>query len=407
MRQVLRSAASTRTAAAVTGPFLRLAAVLALAICKPAYADIDVADPPGQMVDVGGYRLHIDCRGEGSPTVVMDAGLGGLSLEWLPVQQPLSLRGRVCSYDRAGNGWSDPGPQPRTASVIVDELHTLLANAAVPGPYVLVGHSFGGYTAQLFAERYPALTAGIVLIDSSHPDQVARFLAPPLSMNTAPGKDVAGVMLVSSAPVLPAHLPAELRRPSMMLMSQHKTLTTAAQEFLYFRDSGEEVQKSGKLPPVPLLVITRGIAERDAKDPRASMIESLWLKLQDELAAMSPHSAHLVANHSGHHIHLDQPELVADAIGMVRNLARHQSASVHGPGLALAAADATSPTINGATWRSDTLHSVLARHPLVDLRELLAAGRSPPASAGSLAWMGTPADSRAVALQNVSFRQTY
>jgi pimeloyl-ACP methyl ester carboxylesterase len=377
---------------------------LTFSFCAPACADdINVENPPGQMVDVGGYRLHIDCRGEGSPTVVMDAGLGGLSLEWLPVQQPLSRQGRVCSYDRAGNGWSDPGPQPRTVAVIVEELHALLVNAAVPGPYVLVGHSFGGYTAQLFAERYPALIAGIVLIDSSHPGQVARFQAPPLRMNTAPGKDVAGIMLVSNAPVLPAHLPAELRRPVLMLMSQHKALVTAAQEFLYFRDSGKQVRENGRLPPVPLVVITRGIAERSARDPRAPMIESLWLQLQDELAARSPRAVHLIATHSGHHVHLDQPELVTSAIGMVRDLARRQAVLSYG--LALAATDTSLPAINGATWRSDTLHFVSGGYPLVYLRGLLAERRSQSANAGP--WMGVQGYSSAATVQQVSYGGMY
>ena len=402
MRRTPASAITTRAALAARG-FL-LPVVLAFTFCASAYADdIDVENPPGQMVDVGGYRLHIDCRGEGSPTVVMDAGLGGLSLEWLPVQLPLSLHGRVCGYDRAGNGWSDPGPQPRTAAVIVEELHTLLTNAGISGPYVLVGHSFGGYTAQLFAERYPELTAGIVLIDSSHPGQVARFLAPPLRMNTAPGKDVAGIVLAGGAPLPPAHMPPELRLPSLMLMSQHKALVTAAQEFLYFRDSGEQVRKSGSLPPVPLVVITRGIAERSARDPRAPMIESLWLQLQDELAARSPRAVHLIATHSGHHIHLDQPELVAGAIGMVRDLARRQATL--SLGLVLAATDTSLPAITGATWRSDTLHFTLDRHPLMYLRGLLAERRSQSANAGS--WMGIPGYSRAATVQQVSYGGMY
>ncbi|HTT08686.1 MAG TPA: alpha/beta hydrolase [Gammaproteobacteria bacterium] len=376
---------------------------LAFSLCTASRADdIDVENPPGQMVDVGGYRLHIDCRGEGSPTVVMDAGLGGVSLEWLPVQQPLSRHGRVCSYDRAGNGWSDPGPQPRTAAVIVEELHTLLSNAGVPGPYVLVGHSFGGYTAQLFAERYPKLTAGIVLIDSSHPAQVARFLAPPLRMNTAPGKDVAGIVLAGGVPLPPAHMPAELRLPTLMLMSQHKALVTAAQEFLYFRDSGEEVRKSGRLPPVPLVVITRGIAERSAKDPRAPMIESLWLQLQDELAARSPRAVHLIATQSGHHIHLDQPGLVAGAIGMVRDLARRQA--MLSLGLALAVTDTSLPAITGVTWRSDTLHTAPDGFSLANLRGLLAERRSQSANAGP--WLGVE-HPHAVAMQPVSYDGMY
>jgi alpha/beta hydrolase fold len=111
--------------------------------------------PPGQLVDVGGERLHIDCVGEGSPTVVLESGLGGSSLDWRLVQPELGKTTRVCAYDRAGMGWSDPSPQPRTPRQIADELHTLLTHAGIAGPYVLVGHSLGGKNVRLFALTHP------------------------------------------------------------------------------------------------------------------------------------------------------------------------------------------------------------------------------------------------------------
>ena len=106
---------------------------------------------PGRLVDVGGYRLHIYCAGEGMPSIIFDSGVGGFSLEWTRVQKVLARRTRVCTYDRAGYGWSDLGPLPRTSERITRELHTLLEKAGVAGPYILAGHSFGGYNAQLFA----------------------------------------------------------------------------------------------------------------------------------------------------------------------------------------------------------------------------------------------------------------
>src|SRR5918997_1815757 len=128
--------------------------------------------PPGQMVDVGGYRLHINCIGTGSPTVVIDAGHGGWSASWSSWVQPEAARTtRVCTYDRAGMGWSEPGPLPRTAKHFAQELHTLLHTAGVPGPYVLAGHSLGGLPVRVFAHAYAAEVAGVVLIDSMHPRQ--------------------------------------------------------------------------------------------------------------------------------------------------------------------------------------------------------------------------------------------
>jgi pimeloyl-ACP methyl ester carboxylesterase len=117
---------------------------------------------------VGYYRLHIHCVGEGSPTVVLDAGLGGFSLDWSLVQPELAATTRVCAYDRAGYGWSDPSPQSRTPGQIVEELHTLLLNAGIEGPYMLVGHSAAGKHVRLYADRYPHDVVGMVLVDARH-----------------------------------------------------------------------------------------------------------------------------------------------------------------------------------------------------------------------------------------------
>ena len=127
------------------------------------------------MVDVGGYQLHIDCQGNGSPTVVMEAGLTEPSLMWSLVQPQVSTGTRVCVYDRAGLGWSDASPKPRTAEVMVEELHTLLQNANVAAPYVMVGHSTGGMLVRLYAHSYPAEVVGMVQVDAQHEDQFTRL----------------------------------------------------------------------------------------------------------------------------------------------------------------------------------------------------------------------------------------
>ena len=127
--------------------------------------------PPGEMVDVGGYSMHLYCTGEGgAPTVVMDSGAGGSMLDWQLVQPEVARFARVCTYDRGGAGWSEPGAQPRTSQQFVEELHTLLGNAGVQGPYVLVGHSLGGTNMQLYASQYSDEVAGMVLVDSALED---------------------------------------------------------------------------------------------------------------------------------------------------------------------------------------------------------------------------------------------
>jgi pimeloyl-ACP methyl ester carboxylesterase len=121
---------------------------------------------PGQLVDIGGHRLHLSCLGEGSPTVILDAGLGGTSRDWVLVQARLSAQTRVCAYDRAGMGRGEAGPGPRSPARFADELHRLLTNAGIPGPYVLVVHSLSGKSARLFAAAHPEDVAGMVLVDT-------------------------------------------------------------------------------------------------------------------------------------------------------------------------------------------------------------------------------------------------
>jgi pimeloyl-ACP methyl ester carboxylesterase len=159
-----------------------LAVIILLPLSGAVYQAVATAldkrsyPPPGQLVDVGGYRLHLYCTGEtrdGRPTVVLETGLGGFatSPDWAWVQPEVAKTTRVCAYDRAGLGWSDPGPGPRDAHHIAAELHTLLQNAHTPGPYVLVGWSYGGLYVRAYANQYRGEVSGLVLIDSTSPEQ--------------------------------------------------------------------------------------------------------------------------------------------------------------------------------------------------------------------------------------------
>ena len=175
---------------------------LILAIAGAIYEKISEArdrrfNPmPGRLFDVGGYKMHIDCVGEGSPTVILESGLGDTYVSWRKVQPQIAQFSRVCSYDRAGLGYSESTSRPRTSKVMAQELHSLLQAAAVAPPYVLVGHSMGGFTVRLYASLYRNEVAGMVLVDASHPDQENRF--PPelknMGRHMAAGGGVSGIL---------------------------------------------------------------------------------------------------------------------------------------------------------------------------------------------------------------------
>ena len=279
-------------------------------------AALDPTRPPGRIVDIGSHRLHIWCKGNNLPTVVIDSGVGGFSLEWSVIQANLSTELRVCTYDRAGYGWSDAGPTPRSTDRIVNELQQLLTLAEVPNPYLLVGHSFGGYTAQYFAKIYPQVTAGIVLVDSSHPNQFADF--PILTPTIEPTN---GHRKFFSRARLPDNFPERQRDVALLLMRTAKAISTHRMELLYLQRSGALVAKSGALPDIPVQVLTRGrrVWPDSAEGDRR---EQAWRRLQKELAGLNDHGEQRVATSSGHYIHLDQPRLVEDAI---RTVARQVS----------------------------------------------------------------------------------
>ena len=166
---------STRALAVVLFSAFLLACVGACYQLIGAHIDKIRNPPPGNLVDAGGFRMHIYCVGRGTPTVILDSGLSDSWLSWHKVQPLVAEFTRVCSYDRAGLGWSDSSPKPRTSKVFVQELHTLLQNAKVAPPYVLVGHSMGGYDVRLFTSLYPSEVAGMVLVDATHPDLFDRL----------------------------------------------------------------------------------------------------------------------------------------------------------------------------------------------------------------------------------------
>lgn len=310
--------------------------VATLLLGAKAKADLIAKYPPlGQVVDVGGYRLHIYCQGKGSPTVIMEAGLGEPSLMWALVQPQVSTTTRVCVYDRAGLGWSDPSPKPRTATIMVDELHALLQNADIQGPYIMVGHSTGGMLVRLYAHSYPSEVIGMVLVDAQHEDQFER-LSPTIQQNlkamfaqdnqalplirtlvsTGIGALVPAIGALADNPQLPS--PARETFSALALSDpRYIEAKTAEQDAIF--DSLAQVRAAHitSLGIIPLIVLYRGIADAPIPGMTTDEHQQWWVALQTELGTLSPQSKLIVAAKSGHHIQLDQPELVIDAIEQV------------------------------------------------------------------------------------------
>jgi len=293
--------------------------------------------PPGQRVDVGGYRLHLQTVGSGLPTVVLDAGLSDCSVNWCRILPEVAKFTRVCAYDRAGLGWSDAGPRPRSSEQIVRELHTLLTQAGIPGPYVLVGHSFGGYNVRLFAQEYPGAVAGLVLLDSAHEDQAARMPASlkrlqaqwPQALraqNPWTSFGIVRLFYTSSNPKLPGS-----QQPiDRALRSRSGYIATVLSECETFEQSAAQLKNAGPLPQVPLGVLTAGDLGKNpppAIPPEDwTQWKAHWAQMQAELASRCSNSIHLILTNSTHLIQLDQPDAVVEVIRNVVTRARAQSA---------------------------------------------------------------------------------
>jgi len=297
--------------------------------------------PPGKLVDLGGFRLHLHCTGAGSPSIVLDAALGASSLSWSLVQPELATLSRVCSYDRAGFGWSDAGPMPRTAGRIADELRTLLDRGGVPPPFLLVGHSFGGLVVQIFAQRFRSDTAGMVLVDPAHAEdwvrpapkeqvlidrgvRLCRYgviaarigLARLVTVLVRSGRLTIARGLVKAAsrgalskqdeailaPVW--KLPPDVRAPLANVWSKPRFFQALGSQIGSISVSAAQVLEatSGGFGDLPLITIS----STNPGDYR--------VRQQDALAARSTRGRHIKASNSGHWIPLDQPEVVIDAV---------------------------------------------------------------------------------------------
>jgi pimeloyl-ACP methyl ester carboxylesterase len=275
------------------------------------------ASRPGATYEVDGHRMHMDCVGNGSQTIVLDAGLGDDGLIWGGVQPVLAKSTRVCSYDRAGFGLSDALPGPRDADHIAAELHGLLAAAGIDGPIVLMGHSIAGIYIRDYATKYPADVAGLIFVDGSTPlqDQNPAFkalerkgrgvwLEKPLmeaAVNTGiprwfgfcsrqyPGFDARAAKLFSEDQCNPK-------------------IAAVDDEMASFDQSGEETVHSGPYGELPILIFSQDPTRHVSAMPID--LAKAWEQMQKDLMKLSAHSRRIIAKGSGHAIHLERPDLI-------------------------------------------------------------------------------------------------
>lgn len=277
-------------------------AVLVLASIGATYANLasagDRADvaAPGRLYDVAGRRMHLDCRGQGAPTVVLSNGLGGVSAAWARITGPLAATTRVCAYDRAGQGWSEEAAHPRDGIESAEDLHQLLAAAGEYGPFVLAGHSTGGTYAMTYAEQYPEEVAGLVLLDSASPQQFAKMPAYPAQYATVLRRGLALMPTLTrlglgQVPV-PSHLPAVAAAKVAAITSTPKYYRNQRDEVSVIPTVFAQAQALTTFGQRPLAVLTASANSAETKG---------WIGAQDQLASLSSNSVHrtVTSTHEG------------------------------------------------------------------------------------------------------------
>lgn len=275
------------------------------------------ADDQRVQVDVGGYHLVLHQAGKGWPTVLLEAGAGLASDTWDAVWAPLVGLTHVVRYDRAGLGASEAAPAAQTYRDMVAALDALLHRADIAGPYLLVGHSLGGLLVRVFAEQYPTEVMGLVLIDAVHPQQNQRAL------------EVMPLERADESPDL-----ARLRRNLQVIRDPATTTLDDDPNRVNWYASEVQAQALGALDDLPLAVLTQGQAPTfppdvpgDFADYIAHAYHPMFLELQADLARLSSRSRHVIAEHSGHMIHQDEPELVVESIRAVVEAVRRGKAA--------------------------------------------------------------------------------
>jgi pimeloyl-ACP methyl ester carboxylesterase len=294
----------------------------------------------GRLVDIGGRRIQLDCRGSGSPTVVLESGLDNLgSLSWALVHDSIATTSRTCAYSRAGIMWSDAAPGAFDSKTVAEDLHAALTKAGEQGPYVVAGHSLGGPYALIFTGLYPGEVAGLVFVDASHPDQLERLRKATGNSMEAPTGVLSAVAALSWTGVIRL-IPdgASPKLPPATIRAQHAYLSTslapALKELKALPATLAAAGQHRQLGDRPLVVLTAMAPTPEAALESAGMTREqgdrmrvAWKALHDEEATWSTRSRHELVPDATHYIQLDRPDVVISAVREVVGAVRSRAAT--------------------------------------------------------------------------------
>jgi pimeloyl-ACP methyl ester carboxylesterase len=292
---------------------------------------------PGQLVDIGGRRINLDCIGSGAPTVVLMAGISSWSPVWYKTQPVIAQKTRVCAFDRASFGFSDPAPRPQILSDTVNDLHAALEAASVPGPYVLVGHSLGGVEARLYAQRWPQDVAGMILVDTSPAgegliEENQPGVADDESIESYVSDELHCAMLAADRPLepsnpeykdcsksLPSDTPAAFRKvwPQFFTAAYAAARVSLISSLYTHRYDSIDRRSLGAMPLVVLSAERSFAIDTPAGKRFWRAYKKAWYARHEALAHLSSRGVYRLIEGSGHAIQLDNPQAVIDAVDEV------------------------------------------------------------------------------------------